>query len=315
MSDSLRIIFAGTPNFAAHHLDSLIHSLHKVIGVFTQPDRPAGRGNRLRGSAVKQLAQQYNLPVFQPSSLNKPESWQSMVNLDADIMIVVAYGLILPQAVLNLPRLGCINVHASLLPRWRGAAPIQRALWAGDKQSGVTIIQMDSGLDTGNMLYKTACDISPHDTSATLHDKLMHIGTTALLITLTQLAAGNRTTVPQDETLAIYADKLTKKEARLNWQLPAAQLERCIRACNPWPVSYFQIDEQFIKVRGAHLTKQQHQQFPGTVLGTKNTGIDIATGDEILTLTMLQLAGKKTLRVQDLLYSKRAWFLPGNILH
>lgn len=241
MSDSLRIIFAGTPNFAAQHLNALIHSPHDVIGVFTQPDRSAGRGNRLTFSAVKQLAKRHNLPIFQPSSLRKPEVWQSVADLDADIMVVVAYGLVLPQTVLDLPRLGCINVHGSLLPRWRGAAPIHWALWAGDNQTGITIIQMDTGLDTGAILHKTVCAIQPDDTSASLYEKLAHIGPSALLTTLSQIAAGNAVAEPQDDTLTTYAEKLSKEKACLDWHLSAAQLERCIRA--------------FYNLRGALLTK------------------------------------------------------------
>ncbi|UVK77323.1 MAG: 10-formyltetrahydrofolate:L-methionyl-tRNA(fMet) N-formyltransferase [Sodalis sp. Fle] len=315
MCDSLRIIFAGTPDFAARHLDALIHSSHEVVGVLTQPDRPAGRGNRLSSSAVKQLAEYHNLPVFQPNSLSTPGFWQSVEDLGADIMVVVAYRLILPQEMLDLPRLGCINVHGSLLPRWRGAAPIQRALWAGDSQSGITIMQMDAGLDTGAILYKDTCEILPEDSSATLYDKLAQIGPSALLSTLAQIAAGNSTAVPQDDTLATYADKLSKEEALLNWRLPAVQLERYIRAFNPWPVGYFQMNGQPIKVWGAHVAEHRHQNLPGTVLSVGKGGIDIATGDGVLTLTLLQPSGKKVMPIQDLLNSRRKWLIPGIILN
>ncbi len=184
MSESLKIIFAGTPDFAARHLDALLSSGHQVVGVFTQPDRPAGRGNKLTASPVKQLAEQHNIPVFQPKSLRPEENQQWVAALNADVMVVVAYGLILPKAVLEMPRLGCINVHGSLLPRWRGAAPIQRSLWAGDAETGVTIMQMDVGLDTGDMLHKLACPIEAHDTSATLYDKLAELGPAGMLSTL-----------------------------------------------------------------------------------------------------------------------------------
>lgn len=223
MSDSLRIIFAGTPDFAARHLDALLSSQHQIVGVFTQPDRPAGRGNKLTPSPVKVLAEQHNLPVFQPVSL-RPEDNQKLVSdLNADVMVVVAYGLILPKAVLDMPRLGCINVHGSLLPRWRGAAPIQRALWAGDAETGVTIMQMDVGLDTGDMLHKVSCPITAQDTSATLYDKLAEMGPQGLLATLAELANGTATPEKQDEALVTYAEKLSKEEARLNWTLSAAQ--------------------------------------------------------------------------------------------
>lgn len=315
MSDSLRIIFAGTPDFAARHLDALIDAKQQVVGVFTQPDRPAGRGNRLTPSPVKQLAERHGLPVFQPVSLRKPEGQRSVAELKADIMVVVAYGLILPQVVLDLPRLGCINVHGSLLPRWRGAAPIQRALWAGDYRTGVTIMQMDAGLDTGAMLHKAVCAIQPDDTSASLYDKLAQIGPRALLATLTQIAAGRAVAEPQDNALATYADKLSKEEARLDWRLSAAQLERCIRAFNPWPISYFPLADQPIKVWAANVdNRQTASHAPGTILAADKAGIHITTGEGVLTLTQLQPAGKKAMPVQDLLNSRREWFIPGTVL-
>ncbi|MGL9774798.1 MAG: methionyl-tRNA formyltransferase [Sodalis sp. (in: enterobacteria)] len=315
MSDSLRIIFAGTPDFAARHLDALIEAKQQVVGVFIQPDRPAGRGKRLTPSPVKQLAERHDLPVFQPASLRKPEGQRSVADLNADIMVVVAYGLILPQAVLDLPRLGCINVHGSLLPRWRGAAPIQRALWAGDDRTGVTIMQMDAGLDTGTMLHKAVCAIQPDDTSASLYDKLAQIGPNALLFTLMQIAAGRAVAEPQNNALATYADKLSKEEARLDWRLPAAQLERCIRAFNLWPISYFPLAEQPIKVWAASVDDGQTSlHAPGSILAADKAGIHIATGEGVLTLTQLQPAGKKAMSVQDLLNSRREWFTPGTVL-
>jgi methionyl-tRNA formyltransferase len=247
VSDSLRIIFAGTPDFAARHLDALLSSGHQIVGVFTQPDRPAGRGNKLTPSPVKVLAEQHQLPVFQPKSLRPEENQHLVADLNADVMVVVAYGLILPKAVLDMPRLGCINVHGSLLPRWRGAAPIQRSLWAGDNETGVTIMQMDVGLDTGDMMYKIACPIEADDTSASLYDKLAQLGPQGMLTTLQQMAEGSAKREVQDESLVTYAEKLSKEEARLDWSLSAVQLERCIRAFNPWPVSYFTIDDQPVK--------------------------------------------------------------------
>ncbi|WP_233977831.1 methionyl-tRNA formyltransferase [Pectobacterium versatile] len=314
MSDSLRIIFAGTPDFAARHLDALLSSGHEVVGVFTQPDRPAGRGNKLTPSPVKVLAEQHSIPVFQPKSL-RPEENQAMVQaLDADVMVVVAYGLILPQPVLSMPRLGCINVHGSLLPLWRGAAPIQRALWAGDSETGVTIMQMDVGLDTGAMLHKISCPILPQDTSATLYDKLAELGPRGLLETLEQLADGSAVSEAQNDALATYAEKLSKEEARLNWQLSAEQLERCIRAFNPWPVSYFIVDEQPVKVWKAEVIAKAHASQPGTIIQADKQGIQVATADGILNIQELQPAGKKVMGVQDLLNSRREWFVPGNTL-
>ncbi|MGP4123904.1 MAG: methionyl-tRNA formyltransferase [Sodalis sp. (in: enterobacteria)] len=315
MSHSLRIIFAGTPDFAAHHLDTLIRAKQQIVGVFTQPDRHAGRGNRLTPSPVKQLANRHSLRIFQPSSLRKPEEQGLVAALKADIMVVVAYGLLLPQAVLNLPRFGCINVHGSLLPRWRGAAPIQRALWAGDSQTGVTIIQMDAGLDTGAILHQTTCAIRPDDTSASLYNKLAQIGPDALLTTLGGLAARRAIAEPQDNVLTTYANKLSKEEARLDWRLPAAQLERCIRAFNPWPISYFWLLGHRIKVWTASVASQQTASCAlGTILAADKDGIYIATSKGILALTRLQPAGKKAMPVQDLLNSRQKWFIPGTLL-
>lgn len=313
MSAPLKIIFAGTPDFAARHLDALLASEHQVVGVFTQPDRPAGRGNKLTPSPVKVLAQAHDVPVFQPKSLKPEDNQQLVAALQADVMVVVAYGLILPKAVLDMPRLGCINVHGSLLPRWRGAAPIQRSLWAGDAETGVTIMQMDVGLDTGDMLHKLACPITEQDTSATLYDKLAQLGPEGMLKTLEQLATGSAQPEKQDEALVSYAEKLSKEEARLDWTLSAAQLERCIRAFNPWPMSYFMVDDQPVKVWQASVLPHQAKQ-PGEILHADKQGIQIATADGVLNLLSLQPAGKKAMSAQDLLNSRREWFTPGSIL-
>jgi methionyl-tRNA formyltransferase len=314
VSDSLRIIFAGTPDFAARHLDALLSSQHQVVGVFTQPDRPAGRGKKLMPGPVKVLAEDKGIPVFQPATLRKAENQQLVADLNADVMVVVAYGLILPQAVLDMPRLGCVNVHGSLLPRWRGAAPIQRSLWAGDAETGVTIMQMDIGLDTGNMLYKLSCPIEAEDTSGTLYDKLAGLGPQGLLDTLQQLANGTAKPEVQDEALVTYAEKLSKEEARINWNLSAAQLERCIRAFNPWPMSWLEIDGQPLKVWRASVISTQANSVPGTIVAASKQGIQVATADGILNLEELQPAGKKAMKAQDLLNSRREWFEPGTVL-
>lgn len=314
MSTSLRIIFAGTPDFAARHLDALLSSGHQVVGVFTQPDRPAGRGKKLMPSPVKVLAEEHGLPVFQPVSLRPQENQQLVADLNADVMVVVAYGLILPKAVLDMPRLGCINVHGSLLPRWRGAAPIQRSLWAGDTDTGVTIMQMDVGLDTGDMLYKLACPITAEDTSAALYDKLAELGPKGLIDTLQQLADNRAQPEVQDEALVTYAEKLSKEEARLDWSLPAVQLERCIRAFNPWPMSWLEIDGQPVKVWQASVIVGQANAAPGTIIEASKQGIQVATVEGILNLESLQPAGKKAMSAQDLLNSRREWFTPGNSL-
>ena len=314
MSDSLRIIFAGTPDFAARHLDALLSSQHQVVGVFTQPDRPAGRGKKLMPSPVKVLATEKNIPVFQPASLRPTENQALVSSLNADVMVVVAYGLILPKAVLDMPRLGCINVHGSLLPRWRGAAPIQRSLWAGDAETGVTIMQMDVGLDTGDMLVKLACPIEATDTSATLYDKLADLGPQGLLETLGLLATGTAKPEVQNEELVTYAEKLSKDEARIDWSLSATQLERNIRAFNPWPMSWMEIDGQPVKVWQASVINQAAKAPPGTIIEANKSGIQVATAEGILNLESLQPAGKKAMSAQDLLNSRSEWFKPGTLL-
>ncbi len=237
MSDSLKIIFAGTPDFAARHLAALLSSKHEVVAVYTQPDRPAGRGKKLTASPVKLLALEHSIPVYQPATLRAEEAQQELAAIDADIMVVVAYGLLLPKVVLDTPRLGCINVHGSILPRWRGAAPIQRSIWAGDAETGVTIMQMDEGLDTGDMLKIATLSIDAKETSATLYERLAALGPDALVDCLGDIASGKAVAVKQDDEQANYAKKLSKEEAQIDWSMSAEAIERCIRAFNPWPMS------------------------------------------------------------------------------
>ncbi|GIU04085.1 methionyl-tRNA formyltransferase [Shewanella glacialipiscicola] len=310
----LNIIFAGTPDFAARHLQALLDSHHNVIGVYTQPDRPAGRGKKLTASPVKELAIANNIPVYQPGSLRKEPAQQQLAELNADIMVVVAYGLILPKVVLDTPRLGCINVHGSILPRWRGAAPIQRALWAGDTETGVTVMQMDVGLDTGDMLLKTYLPIEDSDTSASLYEKLAEQGPVALLQALEGLANGTLTAEKQDEALANYAEKLSKEEARLDWNKSAKQLWQEVRAFNPWPVSYFEHQGNTIKVWQTQVSETISTAAPGTIISASKKGIDIATADGVLTLLSMQLPGKKPLSVADILNARGEWFSPNTRL-
>lgn len=315
MNKPLNIIFAGTPDFAARHLQALIESEHNIVAVYSQPDRPAGRGKKLQASAVKQLAMQHDLKVLQPESLRSEQAQSEMKSLHADIMIVVAYGLILPQSILDTPRLGCLNVHGSLLPKWRGAAPIQRSIWAGDKETGVTIMQMDKGLDTGAMLLTESLPITAIDTSATLYDKLAKIGPKALLKTLSNL--DKLEAIKQDDNLATYAKKLSKQEAKIDWQLSAQQLCRNIRAFNPWPMAYFELDAGPVKVWNAQLVEQSKDQAkaqPGEVLSASKSGILIACSEQALLITSLQLPGKKAMATQDVLNSRSEWFSPGTVL-
>lgn len=290
-SHGLKLIFAGTPDFAASHLDALINSDHQLLAVYTQPDRPAGRGKKLTASPVKRLALEHNLEVRQPVSLKSPEVQHSLAELNADVMVVVAYGLILPVAVLEAPRLGCLNVHGSILPRWRGAAPIQRAIEAGDRESGVTIMQMDAGLDTGDMLLKQTCPILPTDSAHDLHDRLAEIGPVALLETLAQLDTlrGDQ----QDDSQATYAHKISKAEAELDWQQPAATLHRRIRAFNPFPICYTLLGSERLRIHAAELS--DHHGSAGEVLVASRDQLIVACGSGALSLTLVQLPGKKAM--------------------
>lgn len=312
--NKLKLIFAGTPDFAARHLAALLSSGHEVVAVYTQPDKPAGRGQKLTASPVKELALAHDLPVYQPASLRNEAAQAELAALGADLMVVVAYGLILPKAVLDTPRLGCINVHGSLLPRWRGAAPIQRSIWAGDAETGVTIMQMDVGLDTGAMIRKVTCPIASDETSASLYDKLAGLGPQALVDTLDAMAAGGTAAEPQDDALANYAEKLSKEEARIDWSMDAVAIERCIRAFNPWPISWFDVAGQTVKVWQAEVVAQDHGQAVGTLLKADKQGIEVATGQGVLRLLTLQPPGKKAMSVSDLLNSRRDWFEPGTQL-
>ncbi|PAW09201.1 methionyl-tRNA formyltransferase [Vibrio sp. V1B] len=314
MSQSLRIVFAGTPDFAARHLAALLSSEHEVIAVYTQPDRPAGRGKKLTASPVKTIALEHDIPVYQPENFKSDEAKQELADLNADIMVVVAYGLLLPQVVLDAPKLGCINVHGSILPRWRGAAPIQRSIWAGDAETGVTIMQMDIGLDTGDMLKIATLPIEASDTSASMYEKLAGLGPDALIDCLADIATGNAEPVKQDDELANYAKKLSKEEARINWNDDAAHIERCVRAFNPWPMSHFEAAENSIKVWQSRVTEQTSDKPAGTIVQADKTGIYVATGNGTLVLEQLQVPGKKAMSVQDILNSRASWFEVGTQL-
>ncbi len=314
MSKPLRIVFAGTPDFAARHLAALLSSEHEVIAVYTQPDRPAGRGKKLTASPVKNIALEHNVDVYQPVNFKSDDAKQQLADLNADIMVVVAYGLLLPQAVLDTPKLGCINVHGSILPRWRGAAPIQRSIWAGDSQTGVTIMQMDVGLDTGDMLKVATLPIEASDTSASMYEKLAQLGPQALIDCLADIAAGKAIPVKQDDEQANYAKKLSKEEARINWHDDAAHIERCVRAFNPWPMSHFDASENSIKVWQSRVADITSEQPAGTIIKADKTGIYVVTGNGVLALESLQIPGKKALPVQDILNARASWFEVGTVL-
>lgn len=299
MSDSLRIIFAGTPDFAARHLDALIQSEHNVVGVLTMPDRPAGRGKKITAGPVKELAQQHDIPVFQPSTLRKEENHQWIRDQQADIMIVVAYGMILPQAVLDIPRLGCLNVHGSLLPAWRGAAPIQRALWAGDTKTGVTIMQMDAGLDTGDMCVIERLPIAAGDTTASLQDKLAALGGRLIVEALEMAACGGLSRTPQPADGVSYAHKIEKAESLIDWSESAEVIARRLRAFNPFPGGATSLGGEAIKVWEAEA--QQGSGAPGSVLSADARGVRVACGSGVLNMTLLQRAGGKRLAAGDFL--------------
>ena len=310
----MRVLFAGTPDFAAAHLQALLDAPDiSVIGVYSQPDRPAGRGKKLTASPVKKLALEHQLPVFQPQSLKDPEQQRILSELQADIMVVVAYGLILPQAVLDAPRLGCINVHASILPRWRGAAPIQRAIEAGDSETGVTIMQMDAGLDTGAMLSISRCEIDSNETSASLHSKLEQLGAPALLHTLESLGSGLAVAVEQDDQLSCYAAKITKQEALIDWSQSAQMLDRQIRAFNPFPAAYTILGELRIKIWQAEPTAASGLA-PGQIISANNAGLLVSCGEQSLLLTEIQLPGKSRMAVSEVLKSRGELFAPSTLL-
>ncbi|MEB3755083.1 methionyl-tRNA formyltransferase [Acinetobacter sp. MD2(2019)] len=312
----MKIIFAGTPEFAAAALAALLDTPHEIVAVYTQPDRKAGRGQKLTPSAVKQLALAHNLPVYQPLHFKSTSeeglaAQQELAALNADVMVVAAYGLILPQAVLDLPKFGCLNIHGSLLPRWRGAAPIQRAIATGDQETGITIMKMAAGLDTGDMMYKTLCPITAQDSSATLHDKLATQGAEAIAKVLESeqsLQHYLEHREVQDDALAVYAHKLSKAEAQIDWSLSAKQLDLNIRAFNPWPVAFFTLaEQQNVRVWQAEVSTQAapHANI-GQVIAIDQQGVHIACGEHsAICLTQLQWPGGKPLNTQQILQSQK----------
>jgi len=298
---TIRTVFMGTPEFALPTLEGLLAAGLPVIGVYTQPDRPSGRGKQLTPPPVKQLAGSQGLPVFQPLKLRLPEVVAQLQELAPDLIVVVAYGQILPKSVLDIPRYGCINVHASLLPRWRGAAPINHAIMAGESETGVTTMYMDVGLDTGDMLIKRATPIGPLETAGDLHDRLAQLGREAMAETLTRLCAGTLVREPQDDALSCYAPMLKKEHGCLDWARPAMELHNLVRGLDPWPGAYTCFAGEPLKLARTRPSDAGHAGAPGTVLGVDADGLRIACGQGVLSVGELQLPGRKRLSAADFL--------------
>ncbi|MFZ5653822.1 MAG: methionyl-tRNA formyltransferase [Pseudomonadota bacterium] len=309
----MRIVFAGTPAFAATHLQALLAAGHQVIAVYTQPDRRAGRGRQWSCSPVKALALEHGLPVCQPASLRDPAAQAGLAAWAPELMVVVAYGLILPPAVLDLPRLGCINVHASLLPRWRGAAPIQRAILAGDRETGIAIMRMDAGLDTGPLLAAARCPIAPDDTGGSLQDKLAALGPPLLLEVLAKLARGPLPAQPQDEHLATYAPKIDRAEAAIDWRESAQAVERKVRAFDPVPVAHTSLGGVGVRIWAGTACTLATPAAPGTVLAADREGILVACGAGAYRIRELQLEGRRRLAAAEVLNSRAGLFTPGAV--
>ncbi|AAO91486.1 methionyl-tRNA formyltransferase [Coxiella burnetii] len=308
---SLKIVFAGTPQFAVPTLRALIDSSHRVLAVYTQPDRPSGRGQKIMESPVKEIARQNEIPIIQPFSLRDEVEQEKLIAMNADVMVVVAYGLILPKKALNAFRLGCVNVHASLLPRWRGAAPIQRAILAGDRETGISIMQMNEGLDTGDVLAKSACVISSEDTAADLHDRLSLIGADLLLESLAKLEKGDIKLEKQDEASATYASKIQKQEALIDWRKSAVEIARQVRAFNPTPIAFTYFEGQPMRIWRATVVDEKTDFEPGVLVDADKKGISIAAGSGILRLHQLQLPGKRVCSAGDFINAHGDKLIPG----
>ncbi len=310
----LKIIFAGTPAFALPTLKALIDSPHEIMAVYCQPDRPKGRGQSLNMSPCKTLAQNHNIAVKQPINFKSESNVEQLKKYQADLMIVVAYGLILPETVLSAPRLGCINVHASLLPKWRGAAPIQRAIQAGDAETGITIMQMDKGLDTGNILKKAPCAILAQDTHGTMLTQLGELGAETLMKTLDDIAYQRIDSIEQDHNQACYANKIHKAEAPIDWNLPAKNIDCHIRALSPWPVAETTCPKGRLRLHMSTFIKQDHQEKPGTVVNVSKEGIDVAAPGGLVRLLALQLPNQRILEAHTFINGQKDWLLAGKCI-
>lgn len=299
-----RIIFAGTPDFAVAPLAALIAARCNIVAVYTRPDRPAGRGRKLTPSPVKQTALAAGIAVLQPTSLKEEQAAQTLRGFDAHLMVVAAYGLLLPPAALDATRLGCVNIHASILPRWRGAAPIQRAILAGDTQTGISIMRMEAGLDTGPVYLVRACAITANETGGSLHERLAALGADALMAAMPGILDGSLTPDPQDDRLATYARKLSKDEARIDWTRSAVDIERQVRAFDPWPIAQTGLGGEVVRVWAAHALTETTDGAPGRALAVGKDGIDVATGAGVLRITRLQVAGKRPVPALDFINAR-----------
>ncbi len=309
----MKIIFAGTPDIAATCLQALLNSEHDVVAIYTQPDRPQGRGKKLSPSPVKTLAIKHNIDLQQPTSLKAPEEKATLKQYEADVMVVIAYGLILPADILNIPRYGCINIHTSLLPQYRGPAPVQHSILKGDTQTGVTLMQMDSGLDTGPILQQRTCDIANNDTTETLLNKLALLGSETLLSTLKNI--GSIKATPQDTSRVSYAGKINKVDAMIDWSRSAEEIDRAIRAYQPWPIAFSDIDHVRIRFFDARVLKQTSAGMPGEIVAINDNSLDIACGKNILRVTTLQLPNKKPMSVRDIINGHPDLFMLGTCFH
>lgn len=314
---ALKIVFAGTPEFAIPSFRALMEE-HHVLALYTKPDSPTGRGRRLVPSSLKQFSLDHypGLPILQPPHLLSEEVQAQLANFQADLMVVIAYGIILPKAILSLFKYGCINVHASLLPRWRGAAPIQRALLEGDKETGVTIMQINEGLDTGDILQVRRYLIEPTETTKTLHEKLAQLGAEALSACLQKLIHGKHPGIPQDNTLATYAAKIKKDEALIDWQNTAIYLERKVRAFNSWPIVYTYLNNLVLKIWEAEVVSTETHAMPGMIIKTSQAGIEVATGQGVLRLLQIQIPGGRPMPAGDFLNARAGQVIPfETVLH
>ncbi|MDF1758426.1 MAG: methionyl-tRNA formyltransferase [Legionellaceae bacterium] len=314
MKKSLRIVFAGTPDFGIPCLEGLLKSDHELVAVYTQPDRPSGRGRKLQSPAVKIWAEENSIPVYQPLNFKNQIDVDELAALTPDVIVVIAYGLILPTKVLNIPMYGCINVHASILPKWRGASPIQHAILNGDLETGVTIMQMDKGMDTGDFYTIETCPIHTDDTTSILHDRLAKIATDPLLKTLEKIANHQAVATQQDGSQATYSPKITKEDAKINWQQSAKEINQRIRAFSPWPLAFTATPEQAFQVLKAEVINEKNSSLPGTIVSISKKGMLINTNLGSLLITELRFPGKKTISISDYLNSSRTQLQVGMIL-